>query len=59
MLLNFNLMQIKIMTMKCKDKMNFLYPKCLNTLLGGSVEVFMRDGMGGVSALIRQPCGDM
>lgn len=54
MLLNSNLMQIKIMTMEFKDKMNFLYPKCLRAL-----EVFMGKGKGGMSVLIRKPGGDM
>lgn len=59
MLLNSNLMQIKIMTMERKDKTNFLYPKCLSALLRGSVEAFMGDGMGEVSVFIRQPGDDM
>lgn len=39
--------------------MNFLYPKYLSALLRGLVTVFIGDGVGGVSAFIRQPGGDI
>lgn len=37
--------------MECKDKMNFLYPKCLGALLRGLVEVFIQE-IGWVKCLL-------